>query len=366
MKKINYGVLFCLLFSIQLFAQNDNCVSASIQQVPIQSKGRWLPSEGTLNVLIVFAEFPDDKFDTTNTKWIKRNAPQNMNSWIDQTWSSNPTQGSLTHYFNEMSGNKLHFIGKVAHAVAPHTRSWYITNHLRAGRGYATKDIIQKLDSTWGFAEFDNWQRISDYTYNNVPDTCLDMVIFVWRNAVADRSGAADSLDFVSNEADLGFVGDISVDGGLRKVNTYSLGSGVTIKNYLNQDPFRTVVHEFSHYLLGGNEMHNGFGFWAMLSAWGARTYVANAFERYRLGWVADSTTYTINNTTQTLTNVTLSDYVTGRNAYRFVINSSQLEYFFVENHQKLSFWENNTPFWGNQNYIIENGIYVTHLTQNT
>lgn len=270
-----------------------------------------------------------------------------------------------------MSGNKLHFIGKEVHAVAPHTRDWYMTNYTINRRGNIQKEIIQQLDATWDFAEFDNWDFISNYNHNNTADTYIDMIIFVWRNIEKDypedqQSTKLVNFNFTSNFGDLGYVGDINVDGGLRKVKTnyggYSsipFGSGVSVRNYLTEDPFRNSIHEFSHYLIGGNEFHNGFGFWGMLSAWGIRSYVTNAFERYRLGWVADSTTYTVSNSTQTLTGRTLSDFVTGRNAYRLVINTSPQEYFFIENHQKTSYWENNAPFWGSQDGSVENGIYV-------
>ncbi|MEW6653769.1 MAG: T9SS type A sorting domain-containing protein [Bacteroidota bacterium] len=369
MKTLKYAAILFLLISMQLFAQEYNCITASIQEVAAQSKGRWLPSEGTINVLIVFAEFPDDNYDINNTRWVKGNAPQNMNNWVDQTWSSTPTQGSLTHYFNEMSGNKLRFVGKEVHVVAPHTRDWYKTNYaVGQRRGNIQKEIIQQLDATWDFAEFDNWDYVADYTYNNVPDTYVDMIIFVWRNIAEDRSDPNDltNLGFYSNYGDLGDIGDINVDNNQRKVatwfggqNSIPFGSGVTVRNYLTEDPFRNAIHEFAHYLIGGNDYHNGFGFWGMLSAWGIRSYVANAFERYRLGWVADSTTYTVSNSTQTLTGRTLSDFVTGRNAYRLVINTSPQEYFFIENHQKTSYWENNAPFWGTQDGSVENGIYV-------
>ena len=263
----------------------------------------------------------------------------------------------------------MHFTGKVVHAIAPHTRDWYIANYSSFRRGNIHKEIIQQLDATWSFAEFDNWDFVSDYNHNNIADTYVDMIIFVWRNIekdLIDKSYYLNQLNFTSNFGDLGYAGDVNVDGGLRKVKTdyggYSsipFGSGVTVRNYLTEDPFRNSIHEFTHYLIGGNDFHNGFGFWGMLSAWGIRSYVANSFERYRLGWVADSTSYTISNSTQTLTNRTLSDFVTGRNAYRFLINTSPQEYFFIENHQKTSYWENNAPFWGSQDGTVENGIYV-------
>lgn len=80
MKNLKYFGLFLILISFQLFAQESNCIRTSVQEVAAQSKGRWLPSEGTINVLIVFAEFPDDGYDTSNTRWIKGSEPQNMNN----------------------------------------------------------------------------------------------------------------------------------------------------------------------------------------------------------------------------------------------------------------------------------------------
>ncbi len=244
-----------------------------------------------------------------------------------------------------------------------------MTHYTTNRRGYIQKEIIDSLDTTWDFAEFDNWDYVADYTYNNVPDTYVDMIIFVWRNISQDLANPKQGLidfNFTSNFGDLGGVGDINVDNNQRKIatwfggsNSIPGGSGVSVRNYLIEDPFRNSIHEFAHYLIGNNDFHNGFGFWGMLSAWGIRSYVANAYERYRLGWVADSINYTINNTTQTLTGRTLSDFVTGRNSFRLVINSSSQEYLYIENHQKTSYWENNAPFWGTLAGSVEPGIYV-------
>lgn len=115
---------------------SDSELQMSISSYEEDAGGYSLPSIGDLHVLIVFAEFPDDNYDTSNPRWIKGQAPTNMNDWIDQSWSTTPTQGSLTHYFNEMSGNRLHFTGDVQHVVAPHSRSWYNSN--------SKKDMIFK------------------------------------------------------------------------------------------------------------------------------------------------------------------------------------------------------------------------------
>ncbi len=83
MKALKYFGIIFLLISLHLNAQEYNCISASVAQVAAQSRGRWLPSEGNLNVLIVFAEFPDDNYDINNIRWVKGSAPQNMIGWVD-------------------------------------------------------------------------------------------------------------------------------------------------------------------------------------------------------------------------------------------------------------------------------------------
>jgi len=336
-----------------------------------QPGGYVLPSEGTVNVLVVFSKFPDDNYDTTNTVWPRNGTtgdPQNMSSWVDPSWSSNPTTGSLTHYFNDMSMNKLKFTGRIVSVTSPHTRQWYLDNNIR--RGDIQREIIEELDITWDFAQFDNWDLDSAYQHTNSPDGIVDMIIFVWRNIAKDYpSNPIDSVSIV--EFDLGFSNnfgtlsgsEFTVDGGLRTIKTGFYpnnttgdpgGSGVSIRNYLSygkDKTFSIVVHEFAHYLLGNNEYHSGFGYWGMLSAWGVKNIVANSFERNRLGWID---VIEVDPGSGILTDLSLGDYVETGVAYRLNIDTANHEYFYIENHQKLNYWENNVTF-GN----VENGIYV-------
>lgn len=142
--------------------------------------GLYLPSEGTIKVLFIFAQSPDDNF-TGNSSWPLGQAPSNMNNWVDETWSSNPTQGSMTHYFNEMSFNKLKFTGKSVSVITSHTREWYLDSGKY--RGDIHKEIIQQLDETMDFAQFDNWHYQSNYNHEN---RLVKMIIVVWRNIAND------------------------------------------------------------------------------------------------------------------------------------------------------------------------------------
>ncbi len=352
--------LFFLL-NASAFSQ-ETLMSCVATDVP---PGNRLPSIGAVNVLVIFAQFPDDNYQTTNSIWIQGQAPSDINSWVDQTWSSNPTQGSLTHYYNEMSFDKLKFTGKTVSVISPHSRQWYLDNS--KDRWYIHSEILQQLDTdpTWDFGQFDNW----DASRNNTSDGIVDMIIFVWRNIGNEYSGLAKTdlynrLDFDNDRGGLGGgYNTLYVDGGARQIVEHDLNSGVTIRDYVangKAQTFRIVVHEFAHYLLGGNDYHSGFGFWGMLASYGVKSIVANSFERERLGWInLTNKTYTSGSSDQI--GKTIGDYVTTGDAYKLVISTSPTQCFYIENHQKLNYWETHNTF-GN----IENGVYVLRLDNNT
>ena len=195
------------------------------------------------------------------------------------------------------------------------------------------------------------------------------MVFIVWRNIAHEYSQTESNniygaLD-MGRYGDLGWGSpDVLVDNGQRRLKmgfwpngSTPGGSGATLTDWFSENMFRFCIHEFAHYLEGGNEQHVGYGFWGLLSGWGIKSFVPNAFERYRLGWINLNT---IQGTpAQTIQNATLPDFITTGVAYRLVINESTNEYFYIENHQKISFWENNSMFLRSPYGNVENGIYV-------
>ena len=346
--------IFCLFALSLTFSVSFSQQNISTDKISNENYGFILPSIGTINVLIIFSQFPDDNYEGDNSLWPKEKPPADVDKWINETWTDTPLQGSLTHYFNEMSFNKLKFIGKTISVIAPHKRQWYIDSNLT--RGDIHREIIQKIDSTMDFKEFDNWTRTPDGHHLNRPDGIIDMIIFIWRNiskGLPNEENYNNKLDFDNDQGDIGGA-DFTVDNGLRTIRTGAFSSGATIRNYLpdRNKTFRIVVHEVAHFLLGNNDYHNGYGFWGMLSSYGVRSIVANSFERARLGW-----TNLINispDSKRTLHNMKLSDYVTTGEAYCLKIDSALGQYFYIENHQNISYWETEFKF-GN----IEKGLYV-------
>ncbi|MGE5350903.1 MAG: T9SS type A sorting domain-containing protein [Acidobacteriota bacterium] len=241
-----------------------------------------------------------------------------------------------------MSFNKFKFTGKVVKVVAPHTRDWYVSQGWK--RQQIQQEIIQQLDATQDFAEFDKWTLNGGYSQTNNPDNKVDWACFIWRNV-------ADDYNHYMNDFTMGWIGDLGfysvpVDGGARILEN----NGATIPSYFAKDPFRFTIHELAHYLLGGNEMHNGHAFWAMLSGYEVRSYMANAFERYKLGWINLTT---VGKTSQTISGATLPDFITTGVAYRVEIDAATNQYFYIENHQRISPWDNCSSV------STEKGIYV-------
>jgi M6 family metalloprotease-like protein len=301
-----------------------------------QPGGIFLPSEGRVHTLSIFIQFPDDDFDPGNAQWRKNDVPQRIkeNTWIDAEWTGKPTEWSITDYFNVMSFGKLKFTGKSISITAPRTRQWYQDNGKRLSDIH--RDIIEEADKKIDFAEFDRWTRIKNFEHKEAPDGIVDFVFFIWRNINLDLPG--EEAPQTLSKLGFGWLGisgvhDVSVDNGKRKINSTS---GVTIQDFFSKDPFWFCVHEFGHYLVGGNEYHNGQGFWALLNGYGSRYIMVNSFERHRLGW---STFQTIP-AGAGLTDVKLGDYLTTGDALRIVIDEKRNQYFYLENHQRISKWD--------------------------
>jgi len=97
-----------------------------------QKGGKWMTAKDTLNVLVVFVQFPDDAYDTTYTLWPTKpvsgvySGPTFINNYIDSTSSQMTTNGNLTHYFRDMSMGAFTLIGKTRFVVTPHTRQWLL------------------------------------------------------------------------------------------------------------------------------------------------------------------------------------------------------------------------------------------------
>ena len=102
---------------------------------------------------------------------------------------------------------------------------------------------------------------------------------------------------------------------------TIMSNSGFTAQTRVNPTVLlNTLTHELGHYLLGGghpyaNAPNNRI--WSLLQANHPQAFHVNAAERERLGWS------TVPEITQDMTNVTLGDYITTGDAYKYKVPES-------------------------------------------
>jgi parallel beta-helix repeat protein len=334
-----------------------NCITSTGATPTSSTNGLYKPSNGQMHVLYIYAQFPDDNYQSGNQNWPVNQPPVLMNNSVDETWSTSPTPGTATEYFNEASFDQFKFTGKEYFVIAPHTRQWYLDNNKT--RYHINREVIEELDNTISFSEFDRWDYISTYNHVESADEFVDFIVIIWRNISMDLSNE----DYVYNTFQFGNYGDLGwganyfVDNGSKEINpfwTSGSGGGATLTNAISGNKLRSSIHEYAHYLLGNNDHHNGFSFWAMLDDWGARSNQINYYERDRLGWTPESANiYEIDNSTQT-TSVTLRDFATTGDAVRIATGTSN-EYFIIENHQRISSYD--VPDLNSS----QTGIYVYH-----
>ncbi|MBM2846233.1 MAG: hypothetical protein HW407_1545, partial [Bacteroidetes bacterium] len=162
--------------------------------------------------------------------------------------------------------------------------------------------------------------------------------------------------------ASLGYKPGFLADGkriemGFPERITFPLGSGVTCKYPYNDGPYQamqTMVHELGHWLLGGPHPYSTtiFGkhaYWGLLCNGQRVASCANAYERERLGWIDIPEI-------QPDHNVSLTDYLSTGVAYKYhPVNGYPFEYFYMENHQRLSVFDDVTA------NSADKGIWVLH-----
>lgn len=260
MKTLFLVCLFGCFFVNPLFAAQDTftCGTTGSTQGSSQSGGLYLPSQGTLKVLVVFVRFKDDT--DPHGWWPAGGNPDGWDTFIDpntQTGSTNLI--NLTNYFSTMSLGTFHVIGQAVSVETPRNRADYGTDYYTA-----TKEVLQqKVDPLVNFNDYDNWTYNSDYHFTNQSDTTVDMIVMIWRGKPWVNLGWYGI-------AKLGAGASYTVESGTKTIKTDfggSSGSGVTVNCSGVSDQkytFHATVHEIAHWLLGGNHPYGLYahGFW--------------------------------------------------------------------------------------------------------
>lgn len=343
------GLQFSGLAGEQTLRHCGTVPSARVTRAAAQRGGIYLTSRGTLRVLLVFVSFPDD--ETPHPWWPAHQAPLNMQQFIDpDTTTRSDAPFNLTAYFRQMSLNQFHLVGEAVWVETPHSRDEYANGSY--GRAN-TAVLREKVDSIVDFSRYDAWTNSAPFTNDNVPDGQVDMIVMVWRTSIFPFTG----------EASLGHGTTVVADGkriemGYPGNYAFPLGSGVTCEYLYGDDPAKamhTMAHELGHWLLGAPHPYNGsqeggkHSYWGILCDGHCISSCANAYEREFLGWI---TLPEISGDTV----MALSDYVTTGAACKYhPPNGEESEYFYFENHQRLSVFDDATV------NATDRGLWILH-----
>jgi len=279
-----------------------------------------------LNMVVILAEFYDQRADTVNFP------PSHYDSLLFSR-GVYPT-GSMADYFYENSNGRLILGGAIrGWYMMPEAYQTYVS--LQAGRGLfprnsqgLTRDAVAIADSEINYAHFDNDgpDGVSD-TFDD--DRHVDLLMVIHAGPGGESSGSRYSLQSVGWQV----PEPIPVDGVY--ANEFAIGP--------EDGALGVYAHETGH-IMGLPDLYDatgssfGLGVWTLMSGgWslnGARTPAhLDAWCKHRLNFV------TVVNVPATLDGVIIDPVETGGTVYRLASNGSAgPEYFLVENRERIGF----------------------------
>jgi|GEM_PF-1244004 len=317
----------------------DSAYCPESSSVSVQVGGYQLPSVGTIRILMLFIDFPDDSLDPGNAAWPLSPSPTPMGgpsyrrTIIDSATSHVSHQHyNITNYFDQQSFGNLQVVGDVVYKQALHPLSWYAANLAYRDEipYWAARHVLEYIDTASeynvDFSNYDNWTTPSAYNHVNIPDGKVDFIAVCWRRWYGD--GLAFKGGFRAQGWSLLSGGSsFTLDGGARTITSFSGVHCVSMMEY--PSCFETPIHEFGHYL-GLPHQYDG-GVWSLMGQRNSNvSYCMNSFEREQMGWIT-FTDITVDGTT-----ASIPDFATTGAAYRLVVPGSNTT-FLIENHQGIN-----------------------------
>lgn len=318
-----------------------------------------IPNTGTFRTLIILCKFSDDTFDRPPWTDLWPHTLNAMPSWgpslVSPTVQTTYSDPSESGYFKLMSSGLYNVIGDVIFYQPQHPESYYYFSNGK-GVNYLTEEILTAIDPYVNYVNYDN---------NH--DGKVDMIQICFRFAPYNELDAGGGYEGIAS-----LTGHYSTFGSgasyltMDGVKIYAgyPGSGTLCQDVISLDQgLHVMTHEFGHYLFGfafGGNTHllGTFKFGLMEAAGGG--HVMNGLERELLGWINPQVV------TNNLQNQTINDAVTTGNIYK-VIDNRDGNYYYVENHEGLSYYENSwTEYNGGPIDYPGTGILITKVTGNS
>ena len=341
---------FSIVFSFHSFSQELKA-----------ENGWYLPTKGTLRVLVIFAEIEHDvhpekePFPEGSDYWKPHQLPEFKDDLFEPIWTDNP-KAMLTNYYAECSFNQFKVLGdhffELIKVKESEVKLWNFND--------VSNKILEKINAYPQFKtahnlkieDFDLWHKKrqpgSESTEGADNPISFDHVMLIMRNySTWGNSGGSTS------------------PGSFGKIFGYESDT----RSQFNEGklhPFSILRHEFNHLLFGGNNFHNGGGLgagagyfipsqggWSMMGGAHSSFETCNAWDRDRMNWKPENKQFTIGAinasngkevntdfdgniaTSQTLI---LRDFVTSGDAVRIklpYLDETEFEqWIWIENHQ--------------------------------
>ncbi|MBC8488391.1 MAG: hypothetical protein H8D45_20380 [Bacteroidetes bacterium] len=247
---------------------NDTIVYPPDESDPYSSTYGWyLPVNGTLRILIVFAEIEYDTGTdpdpaTNNDDWMPHSLPNWADQILDVNVPSGTPQGLLTRYYLEASLGEYNVLGD--HLLAPNNGGVFKVLRSQLLSNFDFSALISEINSQMAgnfvtghglnnVSYFDNWTHVSGSPTNPsgkpkiTPSTDnpsrIDHLMIIWRNHFY-LQGTGGTYTVYNNANIVGYpISGVSING----------SNG-------NSMPINTLRHEYAHSLYGGNNFHAGGG----------------------------------------------------------------------------------------------------------
>ena len=329
-------------------------------QVQHSANGWYLSPQGTLRVLVIFAEVEYDKNPAKDpmpegtSNWHKGQLPLWKDDLFDPFASEHP-KAMVTRYYHDMSMGRYTVLGDYVEQLVTVRESeqrsmgdWSAMAWEQANKQLGELRTAHRLS----VPDFDQWTAGGQpgLPKVNKPDNphSYDHVMVIWRNSFTLTHGQG-STDAGSSGLLFGHPSDTQSRFGA-----------------MNGLPFGILKHEFNHLLLGGNNFHSGGGNapiftgyfipvqggWSLMGAANSSLLTASGWDRDRLGWLPEGNTFRAraHNAAGALVNgdidpiagdtgiFVLGDFITTGDALRirmpFLRADEYPQWLWLENHQ--------------------------------